>query len=94
MDATARVEDRLLETFERVEPNAEHLFERLAIQLLSVWFDGIYCGLRSEDVKLCVLVLIDINEQGRRSCKCRLLFPQKCRLKIPTFKAAGDQPGL
>ena len=27
-------------------------------------------------------------------CKCRLLFPQKCRLKIPTFKAAGDQPGL
>ena len=34
---------------------------------LYVWSDGIYCGLRSEDVKLCVLVLIGINEQGQKN---------------------------
>ena len=33
---------------------------------LYVWSDGIYCGLRSEDVKLCVLVLIGVNEQGQK----------------------------
>ena len=34
---------------------------------LYVWSDGIYCGLRSEDVKLCVLVLIGVNEQGQKN---------------------------
>ena len=33
---------------------------------LYVWSDGIYCGLRSEDVKLCALVLISANGQGQK----------------------------
>lgn len=31
-----------------------------------VWADGVYCGLRSEDVKLCALVVIGVNEHGRK----------------------------
>ena len=34
---------------------------------LYVWSDGIYCGLRSANVKLCVLVLISVNEQGQKN---------------------------
>ena len=40
---------RLLETFERVEPIAEHLFERLAIQFLQKFFNtGIQLRQRAE----------------------------------------------
>ena len=40
---------RLLETFERVEPIAEHLFERFAIQLLQKFFNtGIQLRQRAE----------------------------------------------
>ncbi len=31
-----------------------------------VWADGIYSGLRSEDVKLCALVVIGVNEHGQK----------------------------
>lgn len=31
-----------------------------------IWADGIYSGLRSEDVKLCVLVVIGVNERGEK----------------------------
>lgn len=31
-----------------------------------VWADGIYSGLRGEDAKLCALVIIGVNEQGRK----------------------------
>ena len=31
-----------------------------------IWADGIYCGLRAEDVKLCVLVVIGVNEHGEK----------------------------
>jgi len=31
-----------------------------------VWADGIYSGLRSDDVKLCVLVVIGVNERGEK----------------------------
>ena len=31
-----------------------------------IWADGIYSGLRSEDSKLCVLVIIGVNEQGKK----------------------------
>ena len=34
---------------------------------LYVWSDGIYCDLRGENVKLCVLVLIGVNEQGQKN---------------------------
>ncbi len=30
-----------------------------------IWADGIYSGLRSDDVKLCALVVIGVNEHGR-----------------------------
>jgi putative transposase len=32
-----------------------------------VWADGIYSGLRSEDAKLCALVIIGVNERGEKS---------------------------
>lgn len=31
-----------------------------------IWADGIYSGLRAEDTKLCVLVIIGVNEQGQK----------------------------
>jgi putative transposase len=31
-----------------------------------VWADGIYCGLRAEDQRLCALVLIGVNERGQK----------------------------
>lgn len=31
-----------------------------------VWADGIYSGLRSDDIKLCVLVVIGVNERGEK----------------------------
>lgn len=31
-----------------------------------VWADGIDCGLRAQDVKLCVLVVIGVNEHGEK----------------------------
>jgi transposase-like protein len=31
-----------------------------------IWADGIYCGLRSEDTKLCVLVVIGVNDRGEK----------------------------
>ena len=31
-----------------------------------IWADGIYSGLRSEDAKLCALVIIGVNEQGEK----------------------------
>jgi putative transposase len=32
-----------------------------------VWADGIYSGLRGEDGKLCVLVVVGVNERGQKS---------------------------
>lgn len=32
-----------------------------------VWADGIYSGLRADDERLCVLVLIGVNERGQKS---------------------------
>ncbi|MCU7887782.1 MAG: transposase [Candidatus Thiodiazotropha sp. (ex Lucinoma aequizonata)] len=31
-----------------------------------VWADGVYCGLRAEQRKLCALVLIGVNERGEK----------------------------
>ena len=31
-----------------------------------MWVDGIYSGLSSEEVKLCSLVVIDVNDQGEK----------------------------
>jgi len=31
-----------------------------------IWADGIYSGLRSEDTKLCALVIIGVNKQGQK----------------------------
>jgi putative transposase len=31
-----------------------------------IWADGIHCGLRDEDAKLCVLVVIGVNERGEK----------------------------
>lgn len=31
-----------------------------------IWVEGIYSGLRAEDVKLCALVVIGVNERGER----------------------------
>ncbi len=31
-----------------------------------LWFDGIYSGLRAEDQRLCVLVVIAVNERGQK----------------------------
>jgi putative transposase len=31
-----------------------------------IWVDGIYSGLRSEDAKLCALVVIGVNERGEK----------------------------
>jgi putative transposase len=31
-----------------------------------IWADGIYSGLRAEDVKLCALVIIGVNERGQK----------------------------
>ena len=31
-----------------------------------IWADGIYSGLRSEDVKLCALVIVGVNEHGEK----------------------------
>jgi len=31
-----------------------------------VWADGVYSGLRSEDTKLCALVIIGVNKQGKK----------------------------
>ena len=33
---------------------------------VSMWADGIYSGLRSEDAKLCALVMIGVNERGEK----------------------------
>ena len=31
-----------------------------------LWADGIYSGLRAEDEKLCLLVVIGVNERGQK----------------------------
>ncbi|MCU7895967.1 MAG: transposase, partial [Candidatus Thiodiazotropha sp. (ex Lucinoma aequizonata)] len=31
-----------------------------------VWADGVYCGLRAEQTKLCALVVIGVNERGEK----------------------------
>ena len=31
-----------------------------------IWADGIYSGLRSDDVKLCALVVVGVNEHGQK----------------------------
>ena len=33
-------------------------------RIVYVWADGVYCGLRAEDAKLCALVLIGVDEFG------------------------------
>lgn len=35
-------------------------------QWVYIWADGVYSGLRSEDIKLCALVVIGVNEQGEK----------------------------
>ena len=35
-------------------------------QWVYIWADGIYSGLRSEDTKLCTLVIIGVNERGEK----------------------------
>lgn len=35
-------------------------------QWVYLWVDGIYSGLRAEDVKLCALVIIGVNERGEK----------------------------
>lgn len=35
-------------------------------QWVYIWVDGIYSGLRSEEVKLCALVVIGVNERGQK----------------------------
>jgi len=35
-------------------------------QWVYIWADGIYSGLRSEDTKLCALVIIGVNERGQK----------------------------
>jgi putative transposase len=35
-------------------------------QWVYIWADGIYSGLRGEDDKLCVLVVIGVNAQGKK----------------------------
>ena len=35
-------------------------------QWVYIWADGIYSGLRSDDVKLCALVVIGVNEHGQK----------------------------
>ena len=50
---------------------------------LYVWSDGIYCGLRSEDVKLCVLVLISVNEQGQKKL---LVISDRVRESIESWR--------
>ena len=35
-------------------------------QMVYVWADGVYCGLRAEDAKLCALVLIGVDECGNK----------------------------
>lgn len=35
-------------------------------QWVYLWVDGIYSGLRSEDTKLCALVVIGVNERGEK----------------------------
>lgn len=68
-----------------------------------LWVDGIYSGLRSEDTKLCALVVIGVNERGEKrflaiedgiresteSWRVVLLNLQSRRLNIPRL-AIGD----
>ena len=35
-------------------------------RMVYVWADGVYCGLRAEDAKLCALVLIGVDEWGNK----------------------------
>ena len=35
--------------------------------IVYVWADGVYCGLRSEDTKLCCLVIIGADDRGRKT---------------------------
>ena len=35
-------------------------------QWVYIWADGIYSGLRSEDTKLCALVIIGVNQRGQK----------------------------
>lgn len=46
-----------------------HLWRKKALdkdQWVYIWADGIYSGLRSEDTKLCTLVIIGVNERGEK----------------------------
>lgn len=38
----------------------------LSDRIVYVWADGVYCGLRAEDAKLCALVLIGVDEWGNK----------------------------
>ena len=69
-----------------------------------VWADGIYSGLRAEHRKLCVLVIIGVNERGEKhflaiedgvrestqSWREVLLDLKKRGLKVPPKLAVGD----
>ena len=39
---------------------------RHAEQIVYVWADGVYCGLRAEDAKLCALVLMGVDDCGNK----------------------------
>jgi len=46
-----------------------HLWRKESLdkdQWVYIWADGIYSGLRSEDTKLCTLVIIGVNERGEK----------------------------
>ncbi|BCO30775.1 IS256 family transposase [Thiohalobacter sp. COW1] len=69
-----------------------------------LWADGIYCGLRAERQKLCVLVVIGVNERGEKhflaiedgvresaqSWREVLLEMKKRGLEVPPKLAVGD----
>ena len=63
-----------------------------------VWADGVYSGLRTEQTKLCALVVIGVNERGQ---KCFLAIEdgvrestQSWREALLTLKARGNGPEL
>lgn len=39
---------------------------QISERVVYVWADGIYCGLRAQDAKLCALVLMGVNECGNK----------------------------
>ena len=53
-------------------------------RIVYVWADGIYCGLRAEDAKLCALVLMGVDEYG---VKRLLAIEDGMRESTESFKA-------